>query len=179
MAAVPGTHDFADSQAPSTEMNTFVRDPINFLLTPPIAVLRQTVAQTITTGTMTAATFDTEDLDTNVSATSQHDNVTNNTRFTAVYAGWYQVSGGTGYSANVTNRRANRWAVNGASLSGTGVYLPTTPTGTCETPSRTFFLFLNVGDYVEFQIYQDSGGNLNTAVSTDQQTTMMVRWVSR
>src|SRR5881394_3209219 len=153
MAAVPGTHDFADSQAPSTEMNTFVRDPINFLLTPPIAVLRQTVAQTITTGTMTAATFDTEDLDTNVSA--------------------------TGYSANVTNRRANRWAVNGASLSGTGVYLPTTPTGTCETPSRTFFLFLNVGDYVEFQIYQDSGGNLNTAVSTDQQTTMMVRWVSR
>jgi hypothetical protein len=175
MAAVPGTHDFADAQATSTEMNTFVRDPINFLLSPPIAALRQTVLQTITTATMTACLFDEEIID----SVDGHSTTVNTSRYTAVYAGWYQVAGGTGYAANVTNRRANRFAVNGTLVNGSGVYLPTTATSTCETPSRAFFVFLNVGDYVEFYIYQDSGGNLNTAVTTDQQCSFMIRWVSR
>jgi hypothetical protein len=35
-----------------------------------------------------------------------------------------------------------------------------------------------VGDYVEMQGFQDSGGNLNTAVSGEQMSSMDVVWVS-
>jgi hypothetical protein len=178
VTATPGTHTFTDGIATSSEANSFVRDPINFLLAPPIALLRQTVLQSLTTAVMTAITFDVEDLDTNVAGTSQHDNVTNNSRFTAVYAGWYQVSGGVGVASSTAGRRACRWAVNGTFLNGSAVYLPANPSGTCEVPSRTHLLYLNVGDYVELQGYQDSGGSLNTATTTDTMSTMAVRWSS-
>jgi hypothetical protein len=178
VAVVPATKTFTDGIATSSEANAYLRDVLNFLLAPPQAILRQAVAQSLTTATMTAITFDAEDLDTNVAGTAQHDNVTNNSRFTAVYAGWYQVSGGLGVASNVTNRRATRFAVNGTFLNGTGIYLPANPTGTCEIPTRTHAVFLNVGDYVEMQGYQDSGGALLTAAATDTMSTMYVRWVS-
>jgi hypothetical protein len=178
MAVVPATHSFVDGSATSSEMNTYVRDPLLFLMTPPIARLVQTVAQSITSAVATSLTFDTETVDTNVSATSQHDNVTNNSRFTAVYAGWYSCGGGSGWAANVTNRRGIRWAVNGTAINGSNALVPATGTGTCQVPARREFVYLNVGDYVEAQGFQDSGGALNTAVSTDQQSNMTVRWVS-
>jgi hypothetical protein len=177
VAVVPGTHTFTDGIATSTEANAYIRDPINFLLAPPIARLRQATLQSIANAVNVSVAFDTEDLDTNVSGTAQHDNVTNNSRFTAVYAGWYSVGGGTGWAVSATNRRGNRFAVNGVAPSGTSS-LGQAAAGTTMVAARREFVYLNVGDYVEMQAFQDSGGALNTSVAGDNGPTMTVRWVS-
>jgi hypothetical protein len=178
VSVVPATHTFTDGIATSTEANAYVRDPINFLLARPLAKVRQATLQSITTATFTSITMDAEDADTNVGGTAQHDLVTNNSRFTAVYPGWYQVSGGSGWAANATGRRGCRPAVNGVLINGSGTLVPTTAAGTCQVPARTDLVYLNVGDYVEMQGFQDSGGNLNTAVSGEQMSSMDVVWVS-
>jgi hypothetical protein len=166
VAVVPSTHTFTDGIATSTEANAYLRDPINFQAAPPMAQLRQNAAQSFTTGVYTALTFELEDLDTNVAGTPQHDLVTNNSRFTAVYSGWYLCSGGIGWVANATGRRGSSWRVNGVSLTFDTI-IPTTAALSAAYPVRTMFAFLNVGDYVELFGYQDSGGALNTNSSTN------------
>ena len=162
MAVVPGTHTFTDGIATSTEANSFVRDPINFRMTPPMAHLRQSAVQSIPNGVSTAITFELEDVDTNLVGTPQHDLVTNNSRFTAVYPGWYLCTGGVGFAANVTSRRGSSWGVNGVATTASDVRGAATSASAAIYPARTMFLFLNVGDYVELFAFQDSGGALNT-----------------
>jgi len=173
VATVPTTPDFTSGVSSSTQFNQ-LSDAIDFLLSPPIAELRQTVAQTLTTGVWASVTFDVEDKD----SVSGHDTVTNNSRYTAVYAGWYQCSGGVGFVVNATGIRGTRWSVNGTALNGSQTSeAPTTVTAAQWTP-RTKQIYLNVGDYVELQAFQSSGGNLNTDVTTTNQSHMSVRWVS-
>lgn len=173
---VPAPHDFPDGVSTSSEMNAYVRDPLNFLLNKPMCMLRApTNAQTLTNNVLTALLFDEELYD----PYDGHSTSTNTSRYYARYAGWYQLSGGTGFVANTTNRRNNDWAVNGVAVTGSGVYLSATPTGSCETPSRTIMAHLNIGDYVEFFAMQDSGGNLATSITTDTAASMTIMWVSR
>jgi len=172
---VPASHDFPDGISTTSEMNAFVRDPLDFLLTRPMGFFRQTAAvQAVNTGTNTAITFDEEIYD----IPDGHDS-TNTSRFYATYAGWYQITGATGWQANTTNRRGGRWAVNGVAINGSGCYLPANPVGTCEVPIRLHYVYLNIGDYVELYGYQDSGGSLNTSIITDTSCTMTIMWVSR
>lgn len=162
MATVPSTHTVATGSATSSEMNTFFRDPINFLLAPPAAALRQSATTSLTTSVWGAIGFDTEDED-NVSG---HDTVTNNSRYTAVYAGWYMCSGGINFAANATGQRGARWAVNGTAYNGgIGVLVPPNASGATAISATTQRLFLNVGDYVELQGFQSSGGGLNAGSS--------------
>jgi hypothetical protein len=173
---VPTSHDFPDGVSTTSELNAFVRDPLDFLLTRPFGMFRApTAGQTVATGVMTAITFDEEVYD----IPEGHSTSTNSSRYYATYAGWYQLQGGTGWSSNTVNRRGGRWAVNGVEVYGTGVYLPATTGGSCEVPMKMFYVYLNVGDYVELYGYQDSGGNLNTANLTDTACAMMIMWVSR
>lgn len=173
MALVPVPASFADGLAPSAPMNAGVRDVLRFLLAPPMATLQQQTVQSIPNSVMTAMLFDVDIYD----PVDGHSTSVNTSRYTAVYPGRYQLSAGTGFATNATNRRANRFAVNGTFVNGSSVYLPATPTGTTETPSRTVTVFLNVGDYVEFHVYQDSGGALNTSVTTDTYSGLEIRWV--
>lgn len=178
MAVVPATKTFTDGIATSSEANAYIRDVLNFLLARPIAQARQATLQSITSATYTSILFDAEDVDTNVAGTGQHDLVTNNSRFTAVYPGWYQASGATGWATNVTGRRGGHWAVNGVTMPGGAALMAAGTGGTSEMPVRTMLFYLNVGDYIELQGFQDSGGALNTATGSDQQTTMTIIWVS-
>lgn len=171
---VPSTHDFADGLATSTEMNSYVRDPIQFLLAPPIANLRQTAAQSLTTAVVTALTFNTEDVD----SAGGHDNVTNNSRYSANYAGWYQVSCGAAFSANATGQRFVQLKVNGSDANGTGAEINATAALNCLVAGRTTLIYLNVSDYVEAYAFQNSGGNLNTAVTTYEHSSLTVQWRS-
>jgi hypothetical protein len=176
---VPSSHTFVDGVATSSEQNTYVRDPIAFLLRPPTAELRQIVAQTLTTAVGGAITFTTEDLDSDPDGTGGHDNLTNPSRYTARYPGWYMVSGAVCFVANATGMRHAYLRVNGADVLGS--------VGSC-TPSaadvvaancRPRKVFLNQADYVELVGYQSSGGNLNTFVTTTPyQSGMSVHWVS-
>lgn len=179
MATVPSSHTFIDAVATSSEQNTYVRDPITFILKPPMAELRQPVAQTIATGTPTALTFTASDVDTDYAGGTGHSNSVNTSRYTANYAGWYQVSGGITWQANATGVRTAEWRVNGSAVLGTLVELQTVTGGlACGVPARTKLVYLNVSDYVELWVQQTSGGNLGTSGGTTEQGSMSVRWVS-
>lgn len=178
MAAVPGTHTVTGGVATSSEMNTYFRDPVLFMLSPPIAELYQTGAQSIPNAAFTALLFDTETVDKDVSSTGGHSTSVSTSRYTAVYPGWYQVSGGVAFAANATGRRACTWRVNGSSVAGSQVAYPATAASDCEIAARTKLVYLNVGDYVELYAYQESGGALNTFVAASAEPHMSVRWVS-
>jgi len=178
VAVVPSSHTFVDGLETSSEMNSYIRDPIAFLLSSPRAELRQTAAQTFTTGVSAAVQFNAEDVDTGPSGTGGHDNVTNNTRYTAVYAGWYQISGAVSFAVSAVGDRYCWWSVNGADVNGSLTFTAGDGTAICAITARTKMVFLNVGDYVELIGFQDSGGNLLSSVSTREQPSMSVRWVS-
>lgn len=175
MAVVPSPPVFTPGLSSTTQLSQLV-DVIDFLLAPPRAELRQTVAQSIPNNSVTAITFDTEDLDGNVAGTAQHDNSTNSSRFTAVYAGWYQVSGGVGFSSNATGVRLSRWIVNGTTVNGSEIELAAISGAVTLIPARTIKVYLAVGDYVELGAFQNSGGSLNSAVATGTQSRMSVLW---
>jgi hypothetical protein len=143
-------------------------DRIELLSTPPAVHLRQTSAQTLTTGTGTAILFDTEDLDNY----SGHSTSSNTSRYTCQLAGWYKFSGGIGWASNGTGRRGTWWRKNGTDVNGSEVNHHAGGTGILGTPARTIFISLAVNDYVELMGIQESGGNLNTGVTATQQPTM-------
>lgn len=176
MATVPATRTFVDGVFLSSDPNTYIRDPLNFLLNKPVAELRQTVLQSLPSGAWTSITFTTEDIDTDVSGTGGHSNSVNTSRYTAVYPGWYLCSGGVGYVATATAQRGTRWTVNGTAVNGSATFVPTTAAFDVLIASRTKRIFLNVGDYVEMQAWQDTGGLLNTNVSAENQSHMSIGW---
>jgi hypothetical protein len=156
-----------------TKLNTGVRDPARFEQDRPQASLRQTVAQSVAGGTAEAVQFNAEDTDNY----NGHDNATNNTRYTAVIAGKYQLSGGIGFASNATGFRSAVWRKNGAVINGSAVNIPTISGTPSLIPARTITVYLNVGDYVELWAFQNSGGALNTSVATGDQPSMHVLYV--
>ncbi|MEK8108646.1 hypothetical protein NKG94_34420 [Micromonospora sp. M12] len=160
----------------STNLNAYIRDPLKFLMSPPRAKLRQTSVQTLTTGVAAALLFQAETVDTDVDGIGGHSTSSNTSRYTARYPGWYQVSGGCSFATNVTGLRLLRWAVNGATITGNDVSLVPVTGSSTRMPARTELVLLDIGDYVELLAQQTSGGNLNTAVSTEEQSTMNVIW---
>lgn len=162
---------YEDIQFLASDVNTDVAA----LAAPPIAVLRQTVAQTLTNGTFTALTFTTEDIDT----ANGHSTSTNTSRYTCQVAGKYMLTGGVTFASNGTGARYARWRVNGADVSGGGTSMPGISGDQALLPARTVIVALNVGDYVELWAYQGSGGNLDTYVGvTYAQSTVTVMRVS-
>lgn len=172
MAVVPSTHTFVDGISSTSELNAYVRDPINFALNRPIARLLQTSIQAIPSNAQTPINWDTEVPD----SVDGHSG-TNPSRYTAVYAGWYQVSGTVTFAANVTGIREIGILVNGAPFAGASASAQATAVvvGPAVTPQLAY---LNVGDYVELYCYQNSGGSLNTAPVTTQQPSMTIVLVS-
>lgn len=171
--AVPDTHDFADGIFLSSEANAYIRDPIRFLLNRPVAELRQSATQSLSNTTWTSITYDVEDLDTDAA----HSTSSNTSRFTAPYAGWYQVSGGVEFAVSATGQRGVAFAVNGTLVNASRVFVSATAATGMSVPARTKLVFLNVGDYVEVQAWQNSGGALNTFSSAEAASSMSVVWV--
>lgn len=172
MATVPAVPPFTDGILNSTTLGQ-LGDVVAFLKAPPIAELRQTSAQTISTGTFTAINFDTEDLD----SADGHD-AGLPSRYTAVYPGYYEVGGGVTFAANATGRRLARMHVNSALVSGSVSGLPGNAS-ILGFALRAKKVFLNIGDYLEIFMFQDSGGNLATFITnTEYQPTVSIRWVS-
>ena len=84
MATIPNPRTWGATEAvTAAKLNTDVRDGYNFLLATPRAVMRKTANQSIPNATLTAVTWDLEDVDTD----GGHSNVTNNSRYTAQTAG--------------------------------------------------------------------------------------------
>lgn len=176
MTAVPATRTWVAFEVVlDTHFNTNIRDVLNFLLAKPILRCRQTVSQNITTGgAFQPVTFTTEDVD----SSGMHSTVSNTSRATAVYPGWYVTAGGLCWPANATGQRALGWAVNGTSVNGADTSIQGFTGLTNRQAARTIRVFLNVGDYLELMAFQNSGGTLATDATTTAQSSLDVGWES-
>jgi hypothetical protein len=159
----------------AAQLNTYLSNAVSFFLAPPLALLRQTVAQSVPTGAFTALTMDTEDLDRD----GGHSTTTNTSRYTAQTAGYYLCSGLVGWSSSATGRRATRWQVNGSATNASDAIFAAVIASAINVVPPTKPIFLNVGDYLEMAAFQDSGGALLTAVAVgSDQPGSSILWVS-
>lgn len=117
----------------------------------------QTIANNVPTYTTVA--WDAELLDTD----GMHDNVTNNDRLTIVKAGVYMVEAKADFVGNVTGQRALRITLNGNTVAGSTVVANNAASQGTAFPGPVHFLQLAVGDILRMQVWQNSGGNLNTS----------------
>lgn len=107
-----------------------------------------------------------------------HSTSTNPSRYVAQYAGWYTVCGVVCWSnSNTSNARGARIALNGNPVQGTAVlYGATSTTDTVvSTPARDIYLN-GTTDYIELQGWQNTGGNLATAIAADVSSALWMRW---
>lgn len=156
-------------------MNTTIRDVENFLLAPPILEITSVTNQSIANNSLVALTFDTETVD----SSNMHSTSVNPSRATAVYPGWYSTGGNASFVANATGRRGSAIAVNATTLASSSSIGPCTAAGTWSGAVRHKIAFLNAGDYLEIQAYQDSGAGRNTTVGNNyDQPGMTLVWVS-
>lgn len=128
----------------------------------PYAVLKQTVAQALSSGSSAAVLFDAEDIDT----ANGHSTTSNTSRWTcpAGKAGWYSFTYDAGFvSSSSGDRRA--WVSTSASSVQYGERILPPATGHQTYLGAADRLYLNVGDYVQLNLVQYSGGSLNTDVA--------------
>lgn len=175
MVAVPNPPTIATGGAwTSAIWNANIRDSTNFLTGPPLCVTRATVLQTLPTGAWTSLLFDFNEKDSD----GGHSVITNTNRYTSQTIGWYDVVATAAFVVNPTGSRGARLLKNGASVPGRGNLVPSINVDTLAVQvSGT--VFLAVGDFLEAQAWQNSGGNLNTAVLSDLTSYWSLRWVAR
>lgn len=145
----------------------------NFFSNVPECICYQAAAQSLTSGTVTAAIFDTNIID----PYTMHSTVTNNTRVTAVVPGRYTIIGVGSYAPNATGARSASLRLNGATnvpASGGGV--PTAGAAFATNVLAQADVFFNVGDYVELMLDQNSGGALLTQAVAPNNCGLTVRW---
>lgn len=163
MAAVPAPRTWVAGEiVTAAYMNNTIRDVENFLLAPPVCFVLHTTGQSIATGSsFTSITFDSEVVDNS----GMHSTVSNTSRLTAVYPGYYDTGGGVAFAGAATGRRMNNWRVNGSDMAGSAAGQPAT-TLTVANAARSIQVYLNVGDYLEEGAQQDSGGPVSLFVGT-------------
>lgn len=150
------------------------RDAINFLANPPLAQLYQVTVQAIPNNAFTPLAFDI----TSVDSYGGHSNTTNNSRYIAQVAGWYEFDGAVGFAINSTGNRDGAWAKNGTQLTapGPGSIGDGSAAHAVSLAVPMLQIFMNVGDYVELLAFQSSGAAIN--VLTGQfGCVMTAKWI--
>jgi hypothetical protein len=107
-----------------------------------------------TTAVTKTLTFDSERRDN----ASMHDTSVNPSRITAPIAGMYLVTGHIQWTDNAAGRRLIAIKLNGGTYYAIDDHLSSSVS---QHNSISTVLFLNAGDYVELDVAQSSGGNLN------------------
>jgi hypothetical protein len=149
----------AGNKLTAAQLNSNVRDAVNFLIAPPAVALTQSASQSIPTAAFTALTWDTEGVDSD----NMHSTTVNTDRITAVTAGWYLVTAAVEFATSATGARIVNIKKNGTSvLAGNNAG----PESFQMPQSVTCLVFLAVGDYVQALAYQASGGSLGTIGAT-------------
>lgn len=125
-----------------------------------MARVYRSAVQSIGNAAFTAIQWNNETFDTD----GIHDNVTNNTRLTAAVTGKYLVTGHVGFAGSAAGTiRVARILKNGTT--GYDRY-DALPSATADLGLVVKALVdLAAADYVELDVYQDSGGSLNTSGS--------------
>lgn len=176
MATVPVEITWVSGQVvTAAQLNSNVRDALNFLLSPPTCELLQTVAQSCANGSTTLL-FDNEYVDTD----NMHNTVTNTTRITAQTPGRYQIAGATAFAANATGTRGGWYLINGSAMGASEVIIPASASAGAQTEvnMRTKSIYMNVGDYCEISAWQTSGGPINSYAGGQGAPGFFMRWIS-
>lgn len=155
--------------------NAQVRDLNNFALAVPVFSGYQASSQAISNSTWTSITIDTERLDSD----GGHSTVTNTSRYTATVPGLYLVFGTVAWAASGTGYRRTAVALNGSRPQGSAAGFDQAQVVQAGTFAMALITMNGVGDYVELQGQQNSGGALSTAASSDFSASFGVVWVSR
>lgn len=131
----------------------------------------RTTSQTITTGTDTAITFEAVDADplTSWSAGSP-------TRLTVVAAGRYLATGTIRFASNATGYRQGSIVLGGATVIGR-VILPTVSGNSVEFAVVSSAVTLAAGNYLELNVWQNSGGNLDVLADTNYSTSLTLTYL--
>lgn len=173
MATVPVEITWVTSQVvTAAQLNSNLRDAVNFLINRPICQVRQTVSQSFTSGTPAVVTFDSEDVDTD----NMHSTVTNTSRITAVTAGRYALGGGHGWATNTVGARSCDWQINGSPTNGGSATVAPVTGFTTRPAAKAISVFLNVGDFLEMIAFQNGANPLGSAVSGGEQPLALAWW---
>jgi hypothetical protein len=124
--------------------------------------VRKSAAQSIADSTFTLVTFNTEDYDTD----AYHDNSTNTSRFTVPSgkAGYFLLTGNIEFAGNNTGTRIVNLKKNGSTIRD--VWQLESPGASGASFGLSRVLNLAVGDYVEIDVFQNSGMALDIASGT-------------
>lgn len=136
-----------------------VRDNFEYLIDPPVCSVFNSAAQSLTTGTDTVLTANSENFDNN----TMHSTISNTSRITFQTAGRYLLNANLTFATSSTGVRKTEFYLNGTTpLTGMLINATASPflTDLQATRTRTFI----VGDYVEVRAFQNSGGNLNVTL---------------
>jgi hypothetical protein len=128
-------------------------------------------AQSIPNGTVSTLSFDGERYDTD----TMHDTATQNSRLTCRTAGLYVIHAHVEFALNATGERHVILLLNGATQLAYHDQ-PALSTNAVIVSVSTQYP-LAVGDYVECQVYQNSGGALNVNVSAARSPEFAMAWV--
>lgn len=124
--------------------------------TSPAARVYHSVAQSIANSTFVILNFDSENFDND----SIHDNVTNNSRLTCKTAGTYLIVAGVTFAAVAGGYRLVNIKKNGAANIA---FENSQSISDAKANICTAIASLAVNDYVEVEVYQNSGGALNVS----------------
>lgn len=139
----------------------------------PKCELRQTTLQTIGSGAWTALVFQTEDLDThNGHAASSTEYIV-----PAGWTGYLKCNGGVGWAVDTGTSRGVRWVKNGTPVA-TGAKTVAN-SSTIELAFDAKFKKIPVvgGDVITLEAWQNKGSNVNTTVTSENQSYMSLEWV--
>jgi len=123
--------------------------------------VRNSIELSIPDGVQTIITFDTEVSDIN----DMHDSNENTGRLLALRSGVYIITGELGYYGDAIGERQLFIVKNGAVVIGISSVTDLNTVAPYISLSTT--VFLDAGDYVELQTYQNSGGTLNIGAGED------------
>ena len=150
-----------------------ILDQIEFLTSPPMAVLRRVAAFSVANSAVTAI-----DMDTVVTDNYNGFSVSSPSRYTVSVAGYYLLTGGIGWVANATGIRTAQWSVSGTGVPGSQGKVTAVGGGIgTGIPARGVIVQAAVGDYFELVGFQNSGGTLNTDTSgAESYPSMSIVW---
>ena len=168
-----GTHIPSDLVT-ATDYNNGPAASNTFLTTIPIFMGYQTAAQLITNNTLTAITLNAELVDSD----GGHSPTTNTSRYTCQVAGWYAAAGVVSFASNGTGSRMAAILRNGLYWTGASAQGPPANAGVTSLATNACLVQLNVNDYIELFTFQNSGGSLNTSVTTRNTSGMSVWWIA-
>ncbi|WP_329143419.1 hypothetical protein OIU91_05875 [Streptomyces sp. NBC_01456] len=140
----------------------------------PVFAGYQGTVQSVSTGTFTPLTIDTEVIDSD----GGHSTTTNTSRYTATVPGTYLVLGTAAWAANATGYRRTSIALNGTRVPGSSVGSDATTSVLAGNSTSTIVVLNGTTDYVEVHASQSTGSALNTSV-TDFAPSLRVIWLSR